>query len=60
MMLFSAHYSDREPEYFGADTWKEGAMKGSAMGTMITLYWLADDEGPSPMAHVERRFTPDG
>lgn len=52
MMYFSAHYSDRDPEYFAADNWPEGADIGASKGTMITLYWLADDEGQSPDVRV--------
>lgn len=46
MMYFSAHYSDRDPAYFMAASWPEGASHGTTLGTMITLYWLADDQRP--------------
>lgn len=43
MMYFSAHYTDREPAYFMAVDWPQGARHGATLGTMITLYWLAED-----------------
>lgn len=46
MMFFSAHYSDREPYYFSASSWRVAAEHGTTQGTMITLYWLADEQRP--------------
>lgn len=48
-MYFSAHYSDREPAYFRCSTWRAAASIGARQGTMITLYWLADED-PDPAA----------
>lgn len=59
MMFFSAHYSDREPSYFMAADWPRGAEQGASLGTMITLYWLADEERPQ-VVHAEAEVTTSG